>query len=78
MPIRWWFGTTGGLDVVPWLPTIYLLQVAVKALRFKYTLDGDTEDKSNKAIYFLSNNEFGSNLDAVPRCFAESLESGRD
>ena len=78
MPIRWWFGTTGGLDVVPRLLTIYLLQVAVKALRFKYTLDRDTENKSVKVIYFLFSNEFGSNLDGLPRCFAESLESGRD
>ena len=53
-----------------------LPQVAVKAFRFRFAIDGDANDRSAKVTHFIHNQYMQSKLPR--RCSVESSEFGRD
>ena len=59
------------------LPCIHLLQVAVKAFRFSFTIKGDVGDKSIKVIICVTTKKYILNclLDAPSRAW--NLEATR-
>ena len=50
MSLPWQFGANGGLDVVysSLLSSIHIFQVAVKAFRFRFSIEGDADKRSIK------------------------------